>query len=304
MSALYSRLHRIFTSIPRTTKPKTLTKPPPQSPATHPRTTKPNTLTKLPPQSPATHPTIDDLLQEKNPEKLVHKFKLLTEDSKFRSRHHRLYKSTIHRLFLAQQFFLIEDALETQKKYISDENFAARLIRLYGDSGMCGHARNLFDELPQRNCDRTAMSFRSLLGAYLHSKKFVEVYQLFKDLPPKLSIEPDLICHNIVVHALCEMGSLEEAMAMVNEMEGNGLTPNVVTFNTLLGAFYRQRGLEDGNRIWMRMAEVGVEPNLVSYRSKVGQMVKEEKPSQAAELVEGLKGRLKSDLLMYLKSFQ
>ncbi|CAA7040118.1 unnamed protein product [Microthlaspi erraticum] len=58
-------------------------------------------------------------------------------------------------------FEWIEEILEEQKKYhnMSKEGFIVRIINLYGQAGMFEHAQKVFDEMPERNCKRTVLSF-------------------------------------------------------------------------------------------------------------------------------------------------
>ncbi|KAK8546760.1 hypothetical protein V6N13_093803 [Hibiscus sabdariffa] len=154
------------------------------------------------------------------------------------------------------------DASNGSKKYedISKEGFAARLIRLYGRSGMFEHAYKVFDEMPKRGL----MSFNALMGACVNAKKFDKVDGFFKELPQKLSIEPNLVSYNTVINAFCEMGSLDSARLMLDEMEKKGVQPDVITFNTLLHSFCKNGRVGDGEKIWGKMVEKNVAPDIRS----------------------------------------
>ncbi|GKV30811.1 hypothetical protein SLEP1_g39586 [Rubroshorea leprosula] len=253
--------------------------------------------------SPTSGPSIrfsaKDIFRERNIRSLVEKFKILSESKTFRHNTHA-YDYTFRRLAAAGHLNWIEEILEDQKKYIpiSKEGFAGRLITLYGKSGMFDHAQKLFDEIPERGL----VSFNALLGAYVNSKKFCEVNRLFKKLPEKLSIKPDVSSYNAVIRAFCEMGSLDLACLMLDEMENEGVEPNEITFNTLLFAFYKNGRFFDGEKIWHRMVENrNVVPNISSYNSKLLGLVAEKRTKEAVELVQNM-GKfegLKPDLVSF-----
>ncbi|XP_062014785.1 small ribosomal subunit protein mS79 (rPPR3b)-like [Rosa rugosa] len=108
-----------------------------------------------------------------------------------------------------KRFRVIDEIVEDQKKYpdFSDEDFTVRIISLYGKAGMFDNAGKVYDEMPQRNCERTVLSFNVLLGACVNSKKFDMVEKIFRDVPEKLSIEPDLVSYNTVIKASCKISN-------------------------------------------------------------------------------------------------
>ncbi|KAE9607168.1 hypothetical protein Lal_00026443 [Lupinus albus] len=228
-----------------------------------------------------------DLYKEQNFKRLVDKFKKASDIDRFRTKH-GIYNDTVRRLAVAKYFNWVEDILEHQKRYsdISKEGFNARLINLYGKSGMHVNARKVFDEMPERNCTRTVLSFNALLSAYLHSSEFELVQRLFNELPKDLSIEPDLVSYNTVLKALCKLGSFDSALSLIRELEKNGLKPDLVTFNTILDQLYSKGRFEDGEKIWSQMVVKNVEPNIRSYNARLMGLALEKKTIDAVEFFE------------------
>ncbi|KAF5183383.1 Pentatricopeptide repeat-containing protein [Thalictrum thalictroides] len=154
---------------------------------------------------------------------------------------------------------------------------------------MFDHAFKLFDELPQLNCQRTLLSFNALLSACVASKQFNKVEELFREMPLKLSISPDVATYNTVIQALCKMGSFDSAESMLAEMESNGVTPSLITFNTIMHGFYFNGRFSDGERIWATMEKSGIAPDIVSYNGKMqGLLLNGGKISEAVELFKEL----------------
>ncbi|WVZ23139.1 hypothetical protein V8G54_001683 [Vigna mungo] len=228
----------------------------------------------------------EDLYKEVKLKRLVEKFKKASDIDRFR-KNTGIYKETVRRLADAKRFRWISDILEHQKQYsdISNEDFSVRLISLYGKSGMIKHARMVFDEMPQRKCNRTVLSFNALLDAYLHSRKFNVVEELFKTLPTQLSIEPDLVSYNTFIKAFRKKGSFDSALSVLKEMEEKGVNPDSITFNTLLHGLYTKGSFEDGEKVWAQMGAKNITPDARSYCSKLVGLVRKKK---AGEIVEFL----------------
>lgn len=218
------------------------------------------------------------------------KFKESSELYRFRTKT-PIYEETVRRLANAKRFRAIEEILEDQKKYpdFSDEGFAVRLVSLYGKAGMFDNAQKTFDEMPERNCARTVLSFNALMGACVKSKKFDMVEKIFGDVPEKLSIEPDLVSYNTMVKAFCEMGSFDSAVLMIQEMEKKGVKPDVITFNTILDCLYGNKRFSDAEKIWRQMVEKNIVPNIRSYNAKLLGLALEKRTKEGAQLVEELR---------------
>lgn len=183
---------------------------------------------------------------------------------------------------------------------MSKEGFNARLISLYGSSGMFDNARKVFDEMLERKCARTVLSFNALLGACVNSKKFDEVGGLFRGLSEELEIEPDLVSYNTVMKAFCEMGSLDSAVSLLDEIEKKGLKPDLITFNTLLNGLYANGRFDAGESIWQRMNEKNVKPDGRSYNEKLLGLALEKRMKDATKVVEEMKSEgIEFDIFSY-----
>jgi len=183
---------------------------------------------------------------------------------------------------------------------MSKEGFVARIINLYGRAGMFEHAQKVFDEMPERNCKRTVLSFNSLLNACVNSKKFDLVEGIFKELSGKLSIEPDIASYNTVIKGLCGNGSLTEAVALIDEIESKGLKPDNFTYNVLLHESYSKGHFEKGEEIWGRMVEKSVPRDIRSYNAKLLGSALVMKSEEMVTLFDELKGNgIKPDVFTF-----
>uniref|UniRef100_A0A1J3K0L6 Pentatricopeptide repeat-containing protein, mitochondrial n=3 Tax=Noccaea caerulescens TaxID=107243 RepID=A0A1J3K0L6_NOCCA len=238
---------------------------------------------------------------ESDPKYITEKFKKACEAEWFR-KNKAVYERTVRRLAAAKKFEWIEEILEEQKKYhnMSKEGFVARIINLYGRAGMFEHAQNVFDEMPERNCKRTVLSFNSLLNACVNSKKFDLVEGIFKELSGKLSIEPDIASYNTVIKGLCGNASLTEAVALIDEIESKGLKPDNFTYNVLLHESYTKGHFEQGEEIWARMVEKDVARDIRSYNARLLGLALVMKSEEMATLFDELKANgIKPDVFTF-----
>ncbi|KAL8456742.1 hypothetical protein ACS0TY_034004 [Phlomoides rotata] len=220
-------------------------------------------------------------------EDIVNKFKKHSSKSGFRKKR-LIYKTTVYRLAKAGHSSYIHDILDHQKQYpdIQDEHFTSRLICLYGEAKMLGHALQLFDEMPELSCPRTVLSFNALMAACLSSENFSKAVEIFQEFPGKLSVEPNVISYTTAMKAFCKMGLLNKAVSLLDEMEKNDVVPNAITFDTLLGALYGRGRFSEGEKLWELMREKNVIPDLRCYNSRMNGLVNENRISEAVELMQ------------------
>ncbi|KAJ6728705.1 REPEAT-CONTAINING PROTEIN putative-RELATED [Salix koriyanagi] len=100
--------------------------------------------------------------------------------------------------------------------------------------------------------------------------------------------------------AFCEMGSLDSAVSLLNDIKRKGLEPDLITFNTLLHGFYANGRFVDGERIWDLMKERNVEPNIRSYSAKLFGMASEKRMNDVVRVVEEMNSKgIKHDPFSY-----
>ncbi|KAL3820657.1 hypothetical protein ACJIZ3_006562 [Penstemon smallii] len=238
-------------------------------------------------QSPSIKSQAEDLYKERDLKKLVQKFKLCSSSDRFRAKA-GIYETTVRRLATAKRFRWIQEILEYQTQFrydISQENFSIRLMKLYGQSGMYDNAQKVFDEMPERNCERTVKSVNALLSACINSRKFDEMEVLFGEMETKWKVKPDVVSYNIVIKGFCEMGELDRALNVVDTMGKNGVKPDLITFNTLLDNLYKKKKFDDAEKIWKQMIKNKLVPNIRSYNARLVGLVNEKKFKEAVEFI-------------------
>ncbi|KAL8136775.1 hypothetical protein V2J09_002776 [Rumex salicifolius] len=247
--------------------------------------------TPTPSQSPGVIKSLaDDLYRTRDLKKLAEKFLKSSENERFRKKT-GIYEEVVRRLYVGSRFKLVKKVLEAQKQYsdITKEGFGARLISLYGRSGMLSDAVKVFDEMPKLNSERTILSVNAVLAACINSKKYDRVEELFRKLPAEVGVEPDVVSYNTVIKAYVKLGVLDKAVLVLDEMEKKACNADSFTYNTLLHGLYKGDKFADGEKIWDKMQKSGVTPDIRSYNAKLAGLASEKKPEQALELLEEMK---------------
>nr|XP_016447583.1 PREDICTED: pentatricopeptide repeat-containing protein At1g55890, mitochondrial-like [Nicotiana tabacum] len=219
---------------------------------------------------------------------IVNLMKESSKCPKFRREGRGYYELAIHRLARAKHFSGIEEIIEHQKHYpdIRHEPFVRLLILLYGKARMFDHARKLFDEMPQLNCQRSVFTFNALLESCIRSERYDEIGELFRELPAKLEIEPNVVSYNLAIKALCKAGSLDSALLLMDVIEKHGIKPNIVTCNTLLNALYGSQRFAEAENLWIVMENRNIVPDLCSYNIRLRGLIKVHEVSKAIQFFE------------------
>nr|AYM00998.1 pentatricopeptide repeat protein [Salvia miltiorrhiza] len=216
---------------------------------------------------------------------VVEKFKKLSNSGGFRAQR-APYKAAVRRLSRAGHFSHVEDILQHQKQYesIKNEHFTARLIHLYGQAKMLDHALQLFDEMPKLTA-RAPFSPSTPSSPPASLAELRQGDRAVRELPAKLSIEPNAITYTSAMKAFCKTGSFDDAVSLLDEMAAKGVGPDAVTFSLLLGELYHSGRYLEGENAWNLMREKGVDPDVRCYNSRVQGMVSEKKMWEAVALV-------------------
>ncbi|KAL5575599.1 hypothetical protein UlMin_017298 [Ulmus minor] len=219
-------------------------------------------------------PALVKLKSERDPEKLFHLFKA--------NAHNRIvvenrfaFEDTVSRLAGAKRFDYIEHLLEHQKTLPQGrrEGFVVRIIMLYGKVGMIKQAIDTFYDMDLYGCRRTVKSFNAALKVLTLSSDVEAIDKFLREVPSKFGIQVDIFSVNIVIKAFGEMGFLNTAYLILEEMEKVGVRPDVVTYTTLISASYKHNQCEIGNGLWNRMVMKKCWPNLATFNVRIQYLV-------------------------------
>ncbi|OVA20207.1 Pentatricopeptide repeat [Macleaya cordata] len=117
----------------------------------------------------------------------------------------------------------------TKSSLLSNPFVACALVNMYGKCVSVSTARQLFDEIPQRN----VVVWNSMISLYSRSNDISSALQLFE----VMDVEPNASSFNSIMAALSELkdGS-SKAFAFYRRMQSFNVKPNLITVLALLPA--------------------------------------------------------------------
>ncbi|KAF8103188.1 hypothetical protein N665_0188s0139 [Sinapis alba] len=174
---------------------------------------------------------------------------------------------------------------------------ANHLLQIYSRSGRMNTARNLFDEMPERNC----FSWNTMLEGYMNSGDKGSSLKLFDTMPERdvyswnvvvtgfakageLSVarrffdampEKDVVTWNSLLHGYIENGYAGESLRLFKEVK---LSADVIVLTTVLKGCAKLEALKCGKEIHARVLISGVEydsrlnSSLVNLYAKCGDL--------------------------------
>lgn len=181
------------------------------------------------------------------------------------------YDLIITKLGRAKMFDEMEQILlqlKEQSRFVPTEIIFCNVIKFYGRAGFPEHAHKVFDEMPSYRCERTVKSVNSLLDALLNCRKFDQLREVF--LGMKQFASPDTCTYNILIHACCVNGCVDDAWVVFEEMLRKGLKPSLVTFATLIRRYCVDKNIKQAFKLKEFMAKhYGLRHNLYIYTSLI-----------------------------------
>lgn len=231
-------------------------------------------------------PALIKLKKERDPDKLFSLFKA-NAHNKVVFENRFAFEDTVSRLVGAGCLDYIENLLEHQKTLPQGrrEGFVIRIIMLYGKAGMIDHAVNTFFDMDLYGCRRTVKSFNATLKVLTQTRNPEKIDSFLRDAPLKTGIRLDVYSLNIVIKAVCEMGTLDKAYIIMLQMENTGIHPDVITYTTLISAFYKVNHFHIGNGLWNLMVLKGCYPNLATFNARIQYLINSGRAWDAYKLV-------------------
>lgn len=120
----------------------------------------------------------------------------------------------------------------------------------YSRGGDMGSARRLFDEMPERN----VATWNSLINGYARVRDMGSCELLFREMPEK-----DLISWTTMISCYSQNKLYSEALTVFSEMRMNGVRPDEVTMTTVISSCAHLGALDLGKDIHLYVMQNGFE---------------------------------------------
>lgn len=160
---------------------------------------------------------------------------------------------------------------------------------LYSQAGMVDNALKVFDEMLQRkSCKFTEKSLCGVLSVMIDNKIYDEKFnQTYEAFVKKLGVSPGVKSFNLILKGYVKGGRVDDAWAMINEMESKGnVKPDIDSYNVVLGG-YLESGKKSGfDMVAKQVVERGLDPNLVTYNHRIMRYCKSKECVRAKKLLD------------------
>uniref|UniRef100_A0A5B7A8D2 Pentatricopeptide repeat-containing protein n=1 Tax=Davidia involucrata TaxID=16924 RepID=A0A5B7A8D2_DAVIN len=110
---------------------------------------------------------------------------------------------------------------------------------------------------------------------------------LFREMKEKnLGLEPDLCTYNSLIHGLCLVGKVKDALIVWEELKGSGHEPDFFTYRILIQGCSKSYRMDDATKIFSEMQFNGFRPDTIIFNSLLNGLLKARKLTEACQLFE------------------
>lgn len=203
-----------------------------------------------------------------------------------------LYTLLIDKLAQAHLFEAVDDVMDRIKAErncrLSDDFFRG-VMKAYGNvGGRIKKAIQTLYDMPSFGCWPTVKTFNFALHLLVSTKMFDVVHEVYL-VAPKLGIEIDACCLNIIIKGLCESGKLDNALKVLDEFPKQKCEPNALTFSTLMHGLCVNGKVDDAFGLLKRMESEGIDPDTITFNILIAGLRKQRRYDEGIKLLEQMK---------------
>ncbi|CAA0822038.1 Pentatricopeptide repeat-containing protein [Striga hermonthica] len=158
------------------------------------------------------------------------------------------------------------------------------LIDGYCRCGELEKGRNLFEEMNNRKVPPNVFTFSILISALCRENRLNEARDLLRQLKWREDIVPPPFVYNPIVDGFCKGGNVDEANAIVSEMEAKGCTHDKMTFTILILGHCMKGRMSEAIVVYNKMLSVGCAPDNITINSLVSCLRKAGMAPEANEI--------------------
>nr|CAB3454993.1 unnamed protein product [Digitaria exilis] len=140
------------------------------------------------------------------------------------------------------------------------------LINALCKEGLMREAMTLKKEMLEKGVTPTIVTYNILIRALSGVLEMDEAMGLLEEMiQGDIALEPDVITFSSVIHGLCKIGRMFQAVKVCEMMANRGCTCDLVTYNCLIGGFLRVHKVEMAMKLMDELASSGLEPDSFTY---------------------------------------
>ncbi|XP_057816438.2 pentatricopeptide repeat-containing protein At3g12770-like [Cryptomeria japonica] len=132
----------------------------------------------------------------------------------------------------------------------SDVVVATALVDMYAKCGNMQQARELFDQIPQRD----AVSWNAMIAGYAQNGFGEKAFETFKQMQMS-GIKPDSTTFASILSACAQIGALEQGTAIHQSIIESGFFSNIIIENALVDMYAKCESLHKASQLFDRMPQ-------------------------------------------------
>ncbi|XLS73996.1 hypothetical protein HN51_030861, partial [Arachis hypogaea] len=147
-------------------------------------------------------------------------------------------------------------------------------------------AHEVYAAAPRLGVEVDACCLNILIKGLCGCGKLEDAFKVFDEFP-QLGCEPNVRTFATLMHGLCEKGDVDGAFGLLERMENFGVGADVVVFNVLISGLRKQGRVDEAKKVLERlMMEKGCDPNGGSYQEVAYGLLDNERFEEAKEIME------------------
>ncbi|KAG6411890.1 hypothetical protein SASPL_124543 [Salvia splendens] len=146
-------------------------------------------------------------------------------------------------------------------------------------------ALEVFDVMSgEGGCGVNSVTYTILVHGLCEVGRLEEACGLREEMSEK-GYRSSACTYTVLIKAMCDQGLMDRAFGLMDEMAGEGCKPNVYTYTVLVDMLCREGRIEEANGMFRKMLRDGLSPNIVTYNVLINCYCKEGLVVSAFELL-------------------
>lgn len=175
----------------------------------------------------------------------------------------------LRKAYMKAEFKVVFDKLREKKGFEFDTWGYNICIHAFGCWGDLGTSLNLFKEMKEKSLVSGSVgpdlcTYNSLIHVLCLVGKVKDAMIVWEEL--KVSgHEPDAFTYRIIIQGCCKAYRMDDAMKNFSEMECNGFVPDTIVYNSLLDGMFKARKVAEACQLFEKMVQDGVRASCWTY---------------------------------------
>ncbi|KAL9290627.1 Pentatricopeptide repeat-containing protein mitochondrial [Arabidopsis thaliana] len=146
-------------------------------------------------------------------------------------------------------------------------------------------ALKVFDVMSKEvTCAPNSVSYSILIHGLCEVGRLEEAFGL-KDQMGEKGCQPSTRTYTVLIKALCDRGLIDKAFNLFDEMIPRGCKPNVHTYTVLIDGLCRDGKIEEANGVCRKMVKDRIFPSVITYNALINGYCKDGRVVPAFELL-------------------